>query len=67
MTYKGHVEKGAIVLDEPADLKDGDKVVVQVVGSAPSDSGQTPLRGTPYQYIDPCSPAVAEEDWDAAQ
>lgn len=30
MTIKGHVEKGIVVLDEPVQLSDGTKVVVQV-------------------------------------
>ena len=29
MTYKGYVKNGVIVLDEPADLKDGDRVSVR--------------------------------------
>ncbi|HUT33269.1 MAG TPA: hypothetical protein VNE39_07310 [Planctomycetota bacterium] len=28
MAYKGHVENGVVVLDEPADLSDGDEVSV---------------------------------------
>ncbi len=30
MTYKGHVENGVIVLDEPADLPDGAQVSIDV-------------------------------------
>ena len=29
MTYKGHVKDGVVVLVEPADLKDGDRVSVR--------------------------------------
>ena len=31
MTYKGHIEKGTVVLDEPADLPDGASVRVEVL------------------------------------
>lgn len=30
MTYRGHVEKGAIVLDEPAELPEGAEVTVEI-------------------------------------
>lgn len=30
MTYKGHVENGVIVLDEPAELPDGASVRIEV-------------------------------------
>ena len=35
--YSGHIEKGAVVLDEPAALPDGTKVTV-----APLDDAQAP-------------------------
>ncbi len=38
MTYKGHVENGVIVLDEPADLPEGATVQIEF---AVSDSGNT--------------------------
>ena len=31
MTYKGHIENGAVVVDEPVDLPDGTAVVFQPV------------------------------------
>ena len=67
MPYKGHVENGSIVLDEPAILKEGSVVQVEVLESVVTGSEQVPLRGTKYQFDDPFSPVVAEEDWDAAQ
>jgi len=30
MTYRGHVEKGRIVLDEPAELPEGTRVTLHV-------------------------------------
>lgn len=36
MTYTGHVANGAVVLDEPVDLRDGTVVRVEVVVEAPS-------------------------------
>ena len=65
MPYKGHVENGIIVLDEPADLKDGDKVQVERVETGEPLSGCTPLRGTKYEFDDPFAPAIAGDDWDA--
>lgn len=65
MQYAGHVENGSIVLDEPAILKDGARVRVEIVSEAiPADS-RRPLRGTPYHYESPFSPAVDEDDWTA--
>lgn len=34
MTYKGHVERGAIVLDEPATLAEGTHVRIEVLLAA---------------------------------
>lgn len=34
MTYKGHVENGTIVLDEPTDLPDGALVTVDVCAAS---------------------------------
>ena len=65
MPYKGHVENGAIVLDEPADLRNGDKVRVEVIESAGASPSRTPLRGTAYEFDDPFSPAAPEKGWDA--
>jgi hypothetical protein len=42
MVYMGHVENGAIVLDEPVELPDGTVVKVELAGEAPTadtDSG----------------------------
>ena len=30
MTYRGHVKSGVVVLDEPAELQEGEEVTVQV-------------------------------------
>ena len=38
MTYRGHVEKGAIVLDEPAQLPDGALVTIQLASAQPGGS-----------------------------
>ena len=34
MTYRGHVKKGVVVLDSPADLPDGAEVEVRLVEQA---------------------------------
>ncbi len=65
MLYKGHVENGMIVLDEPSDLKNGDKVRVELVESSVPFDPRFPLRDTPYEFHDPFSPAISGKDWDA--
>ena len=65
MPYKGHVENGSVVLDEPADLKDGDKVQIERVESGEPVSAWTPLRGTNHDFKNPFTPVVAEDDWSA--
>ena len=42
MTYNGHVENGIIVLDEPASLPDGVRVVVEVTGQRTSPTESLP-------------------------
>ncbi|MBM3290624.1 MAG: hypothetical protein FJY92_10775 [Candidatus Hydrogenedentes bacterium] len=41
MTYRGHVENGVIVLDDPAPLKEGERVHVNSIGADTVPSGQT--------------------------
>jgi len=45
MTLKGHVEKGVVVLDEPADLREGDEVRVQL-----SRRAEAPEEDAPTLY-----------------
>ena len=42
MTYRGHIENGRIVLDEPADLPEGGRVTVHVHVEASSHAGPPP-------------------------
>ncbi len=43
MTYKGHVENGAIVLDEPVDLPNGVPVQVEIAAmDLNTEEGATP-------------------------
>lgn len=76
MTYAGHVEKGAIVLDDPLALPDGVTVRIEVVmecaeaseseaESATDIAIRFPLRGIAYRYDDPLEPAVPEHEWAA--
>lgn len=46
MPYKGHVENGVVVLDEPAELTEGAKVIVDYVPEAQmaGDGGPAPFR-----------------------
>ncbi|MCY2950525.1 MAG: hypothetical protein NTU53_00920 [Planctomycetota bacterium] len=41
MAYAGHVENGAIVLDEPADLPDGAVVKIELVSKCVADGEDT--------------------------
>jgi hypothetical protein len=41
MTYKGHIENGTIVLDEPADLPDGAVVKIDVCTSSGEPGNET--------------------------
>jgi len=47
MTYRGHIENGAVVLDEPAHLADGARVRVEVINET-DDASQ--VRETPTLY-----------------
>jgi hypothetical protein len=37
MNYKGHVQNGVIVLDEPAELREGASVTIEVTDSEPNE------------------------------
>ena len=52
MPYKGHVEKGVIVLDDPVVLEDGTSVAIEVTGR-PADSAQSSpkLRHARYESL----------------
>ncbi len=67
MPYRGHVENGVVVLDDPVELREGAKVQVELLDTQGGAVNPTPLRGTAYRFDDPFSPAVAETDWDACQ
>ncbi|MCP4643571.1 MAG: hypothetical protein GY851_24195 [bacterium] len=38
MTYKGHVQNGVVVLDDPVNLADGARVRIEVVQEAQSEA-----------------------------
>jgi hypothetical protein len=76
MTYMGHVENGAIVLDDPVVLPDGVSVKIEFAGELPKANVRTveslkmetarfPLRGLAYRYDAPLEPAVSEQEWAA--
>ena len=76
MPYRGHIENGAIVLDEPMRLPDGTVVMIALTGAAPNTdgtpadsvepgTGRFPLRGLAYRYDAPFEPAISDEDWTA--
>jgi hypothetical protein len=51
MTYRGHVQNGAVVLDEPADLAEGAQVAI-VVGACKNVSHETERR-TLHERLQP--------------
>ncbi len=51
MTYKGHVEKGVIVLDEPVEMRDGMEVLVDFAPSAGEELSQ-PSQTFRERYAD---------------
>ena len=67
MEYTGHIENGAVVLDEPVALQDGARVRVEVIESSQVAGSGTPLRGTPYQFTDPFEPVLKPEDWGVSE
>lgn len=42
MTYRGHIENGNIVFDEPVDMPEGAKVKVDLCDALKDDEGQIP-------------------------
>jgi len=60
MPYRGHVEKGVVVFDEPVDVTEGTEVRVELLVRREEKPNSTPLRGTPYRYDEPFAPAVDE-------
>ncbi len=64
MAYRGHVENGVVVLDDYVELREGVQVVVELSDRVAGSAIATRLRGTPYRFEDPFSPAVPEKDWD---
>ena len=75
LVYKGHVQNGGVILDEPVALPEGTPVTVTPVaatfGSQPASvreedvSKRFPLRGMPYSYAGPFESALPEGEWAA--
>jgi len=58
MTYQGHVENGAVVLDEPVTLPDGAKVEVTIAKDAPP-----PHDGKSFvEWVVDLANSIPEED-----
>ena len=51
MTYRGHMHGGVVVLDEPAELADGDEVAVRIVGKARDHRPATGQPPTLYEQM----------------
>ncbi len=47
MAYRGHIENGVVVLDEPADIQEGTVVSVAVTGKQEAPVMTTPGRRHP--------------------
>ena len=67
MPYKGHVENGVIVIDEPAPIREGLEVRIEIVPPLECQGDPAPLRGTPYRFERPLDPAVAETAWESSR
>lgn len=67
LQYTGHIENGAIILDNAPALQNGVRVRIELLEVDPTETSGMPLRGTSYRYDDPFSPALEPEDWDAIQ
>ena len=50
MVLRGHIENGAIVLDDPQVLPEGAAVEVSIVPSAAAPAGTNPERAIPTLY-----------------
>lgn len=65
MTYKGHVENGVVVLDDPTRLPEGAEVRIEFVTAPQHPAPELlSLRGLPYRFDDALSPAVPDSDWE---
>lgn len=65
MQYSGHIENGAIILDDAPLLQDGVRVRIDLMIVDTPETVGMPLRGTAYRYDEPFAPALNPEDWDA--
>lgn len=64
MVYLGHIVNGKVELDTSTALPEGAAVCV-LLQTKPSITNEFSLRGTPYEYDDPFSPAIDPEEWEA--
>jgi hypothetical protein len=58
MTYQGHVENGAVVLDTPVALPEGAKVEVAVLGMTDASSARKPI----WEIAVELANSIPEED-----
>ena len=65
MYYRGHFKNGIVVLDEPVELPEGAEVLVEPVKPENKKKSCFALRGTPYRFDDPFTPAAPAEEWNA--
>ncbi len=56
-----------VVEDLPFDEGDKVEIIILEAKAEKEDGDRYPLRGTPYSYVDPFSPAVPAEDWDVVE
>ena len=67
MPYRGHIENGVVVLDDPVPFPEGTEVTVEPVRRRKPAECRFALRDTPYHFDDPFAPVVPPEDWDSSQ
>ena len=70
MTYRGHIENGTVVLDEPVDVPEGTAVIVEpVVAGKRTEGGVSPrnwkgiFRGTGPVPTEAYIAAMRREAW----
>jgi hypothetical protein len=66
MTYRGHIENGVAVLDEPGDLPDGTPVVIQPMGTFAFQENLSVAQLFERQQVQPATqPSDLAGDWPA--
>ena len=66
-TMEGTVEPGGTLTVKGLPIPPGTEVEIIVLVRNGGSTGTHSLRGTPYRFDDPFSPAAGEGDWEAGR